>query len=113
MHQSKKLTILASAALVVAVVFVWKKRDAAENSFRDDDGVAATIATESNRRKPRGDTGYSVVEEVIDVKPLALPPGSLPMLEKEPEDIEGPDRAQRFKSVGLIGHNFLKTVTSP
>lgn len=95
MNQSKKLTILAFAALLVAVVFVWKKR-AAENSNRGDPGVMAPVTAKRNSENLRGDTGHSPVEEVIDVKPLVIPPGSLPMLEKEPEDIEGPERNQRM-----------------
>lgn len=94
MHQSKKLTILALPALVVVVVFVWKKRDA-ENRPRNDDGVMATVTAKPNSRNPRGDTGHSPVEEIIDVKPLVLPSGSLPIIEKAADASEVPERNQR------------------
>lgn len=96
MHQSKKLTILAFAALMVAVVFVLTKRDTAEDSFRGHNRVMAIVETQSKRANPQGNRGHSTVEEITNMKPLALPPGSLPMLEKEPEDIEGPERNQRM-----------------
>jgi hypothetical protein len=83
MHQTKNLTILAFAALMVAVVFVWKKRDAVENGPRDDDGLMETVATQPKRGNPRGDAGHSPVADITEVKPLVLPPGSLPTIEKE------------------------------
>ena len=95
MLKSKQLIILACIALLLAVVFVWKKRDAAAKSALDDDGRNEAVATKSNLRNPRGDTGNSPVEEVIEVKALALPPGTLPPIEKEADAAEVPESNQR------------------
>lgn len=95
MHQSKKLTILAFAALMVAVVFVLTKRDTAEDSFRGHNRVMAIVETQSKRANPRGDTGHSPVEEVTEGKPLVLPPGSLPPNAMEVDNAEVPERNQR------------------
>ncbi len=94
MLKSKQLTILAFAALMVAGFFVWKKRAAAIKSFLDD-GRNEAVATKSKRGKLREDTGNSPVEEIIESKPLALPPGSLPSIEKEADAVEVQERYQR------------------
>jgi hypothetical protein len=95
MLQSKQLTILAFAALLVAGVVVWKKRDTAEKSALDDDGSIPTFATEPEHGNPRGVTGNSTVEKSTESKPLALPLGSLPMIEKEADAVEVQERNQR------------------
>ena len=94
MLKSKQLTILAFAALMVAGFFVWKKRAAAIKSSLDD-GRNEAVATKSKRGKLREDTGNSPVEEIIESKPLALPPGSLPSIEKEADAVEVQERKQR------------------
>jgi hypothetical protein len=95
MHQTKKLTILALAAVMVAVVFVWKKLDAVENGPRDDDGLMETVATQPKRGYPRGDAGHSLMGEITEVNPLALPPGALPPIKTDADDAEVPERNQR------------------
>lgn len=95
MHQTKKLTILALAAVMVAVVFVWKKLHAVENGPRDDDGLMETVATQPKRGYPRGDAGHSLMGEITEVNPLALPPGALPPIKTDADDAEVPERNQR------------------
>ena len=95
MSMSKQLTILACIALLLAGVFVRNKRDTAKNSSLDDDGRNEGVATKPNHRNPRGDTGHSSVEEITDVKPLILPPGSLPTIKKEADVVEVQERNQR------------------
>lgn len=95
MHQSKRLILLASAALLLAGFFVWQNRDAAEKSISEDERGDTTLGSRSMRGIPRGDAGHSPVEEITKVKPLALPPGSLTTIEKEADDAEVPERNQR------------------
>ena len=95
MSKSKQLIILAFAVLMAAGAFVWKKRDTAEKSALDDDGSIPTFATEPEHGNPRGVTGNSTVEKSTESKPLALPLGSLPMIEKEADAVEVQERNQR------------------
>jgi hypothetical protein len=98
MLQSKQLTILAFAALLVAGVFVWKKREAAAKSALDAVARNEVVTTKSNRGNPRGNSGNSPVEEVTEVKPLLLPTGSLPSIEKEVDSAEVQESNKRVIS---------------
>jgi hypothetical protein len=56
----------------------------------------ASVTAKPKSGNPRGDAGHLPVEEIIEVKPLALPPGSLPPIKTEADDAEVPERNQRM-----------------
>lgn len=72
------------------------KRDTAAKSSLDDVGVVEIVSADTKRGNLRGDAGHSPVEEITEVKPLALPPGALPPIKTDADATEEQERNQRM-----------------
>ena len=95
MPKSKQLIILAGAVLLMAGVFVRKKHDSGENSYVAHERHSDDSATEVKKQSPLNDVGSFQSEEMIEAKPLPLPPGSSPLINEAVNVEDGQEPNQR------------------